>query len=224
MEHFNTLQDRVFERLGESTFNKRLPLLHTAETLIETPDSRYLSTLCRRVFRAGLKHALVDSKWPAFEKAFFGFDPEKLCLLSDEQLEQHMHNTELIRHWGKIKSIRANAIMVSRLSRQHQGFGRIIADWPATEIIELWALLKKEGSQLGGQSGPAFLRMVGKDSFRLTNDVVVALKAQGVVSKAPTAKRDLRAVQDAFNEWQQQSNGKPMAYLSLLLAHSIGDG
>ncbi len=55
----------------------------------------------------------------------------------------------------------------------------------------------------------------------LTDDVVVALKAQGVIDKKPTAQRDLKLVQSAFNELREQS-GKPLCQISRLLAHSIG--
>ena len=76
----------------------------------------------RRVFRAGLKHTLVDGKWPEFEKAFFGFDPEKISLMSDEQLENMMQNDKIIRHWGKIKAVRANAFMVSSIAEKEGSF------------------------------------------------------------------------------------------------------
>ncbi|MFT6914462.1 MAG: 3-methyladenine DNA glycosylase Tag [Motiliproteus sp.] len=199
----------------------QFPVVATVDQLIRLSDDRYLSTLCRRVFRAGLKHSLVDSKWPAFEEAFFGFDPLKLSYMSDEQLEARMQNKALIRHWGKIKSIRVNAMLVHELSQTHGGFGQFIAAWPEDDIIGLWALLKKRGAQLGGQSGAAFLRMVGKDTFRLSPDVVAALKAQGIVDRMPTAQRDLKNVQAAFNTWRQQS-GQPLSHISMLLAFTVG--
>lgn len=198
-----------------------LPAVKTPAELAVIPDDRYLSDLCRRVFRAGLKHTLVDSKWPAFEKAFWGFDPEKLCLLSDEQLERYMDNADLIRHFGKIKSIRHNALMMVDVAKSHGSFAHFISQWPDSDIVGLWQYLKKHGKQLGGHSGPAFLRMVGKDTFRLSDDVVAALVAQDIVSKRPTAKGDLARVQQAFNQWQQQS-GRPMAHLSMLLALAMG--
>lgn len=184
-------------------------------------DDRLFSDMARRIFRAGLKHSLVDAKWPAFEQAFFGFDPEKVQLMSDEQIEKLMQNAALIRHLGKLKATRLNALMVSELSRQHGGFGRFLAGWPVTDIVGLWTLLKKEGAQLGGNSGAYFLRMVGKDTFMLTDDVVTALKAQGVVDRKPSAQRDLKQVQAAFNQWHAES-GRPMCQISRLLARSIG--
>lgn len=193
----------------------------TAEALASVSDDRYLSLMTRRIFRAGLKHSMVDARWPAFETAFFGFEPEKVALLSDEQLEQMMHNDKLIRHLGKIKATRVNALMVDELSRKAGGFGRFLADWPEEKIVDLWLLLKKQGSQLGGSSASYFLRMAGKDTFMLSTDVVTALKAQGIIAKAPTAQRDLRLVQEAFNQWQSES-GLPLCQISRVLARSIG--
>ncbi|MEH6649914.1 MAG: DNA-3-methyladenine glycosylase I [Motiliproteus sp.] len=221
MKSFDWIYQHVSERENADLAFSRLPLVKSADELRVISDDRYLSAICRRVFRAGLKHSLVDSKWPVFEQAFFGFDPRKLSYLSDEQLEAHMHNKALIRHWGKIKSIRANALMVCELAETHGSFGQLIADWPCDDIIGLWALLKKRGAQLGGQSAASFLRMVGKDSFRLSPDVVAALKAQDIVDKMPTSKRDLQLAQDAFNQWQQQS-GQPLSHISMLLSFTVG--
>jgi len=55
----------------------------------------------------------------------------------------------------------------------------------------------------------------------LTDDVVVALKAQGVIEKKPTAQRDLKQVQQVFNDLREQS-GRPLCQISRLLAFSVG--
>ncbi|MCW8886609.1 MAG: DNA-3-methyladenine glycosylase I [Motiliproteus sp.] len=221
MKPFSWIQEHAFAHAGETLVRSRLPQVKTPEQLAAVPDDRYLSDMSRRVFRAGLKHSVVDGKWPAFEQAFFNFEPAKLCLISDEQLESQMQNGSIIRHWGKIKSIRTNAVMVNELSQQHGGFGRFLAQWPSDEIIDLWKLFKKQGSQLGGMSGSSFLRMVGKDTFKLTPDVVAALKAQDIIDKNPTSQRDLKKVQQVFNQWHQQS-GQPYSHISLMLSYTVG--
>lgn len=221
MKNAEWIWQQALQYRSEVEINTLLPSGKTAEELKAVSDDRYLSDMCRRVFRAGLKHSLVDSKWPAFEKAFYQFDPEKLSLLSDEQLERYMDNSDIIRHFGKIKSVRANALFVTDIAKSHGNFGTFIADWPVTEITDLWQYLKKHGSQLGGHSGPAFLRMVGKDTFRLSPDVVTALIAQDIVAKSPTSKSDLAKTQAAFNTWHEQS-GRPMAEISMLLALGLG--
>jgi 3-methyladenine DNA glycosylase Tag len=62
--------------------------------------------------------------------------------------------------------------------------------------------------------------MVGKDSFVLSEDVVVALKAQGIVEKPPRSQKDLNNVQQAFNQWQLES-GRPLAHISRMLAMTV---
>lgn len=192
-----------------------------ANALAKVPDDRCLSAMTWRIFCAGLKRSLVDGKWPDFEKAFFGFVPEKVALMSDEQLEKLMQNRALIRHFGKIKATRVNALMVEEISRKAGSFGRFLADWPVEETQHLCTFLKKNGSQLGGNSGAYCLRIIGRDTYVLTDDVVTALKALGVIDKHPTAQRDMQRVQTAFNELQTQS-GYDLCQLSRLLAYSIG--
>jgi len=221
MKSFQWLYEHVVEHRRGEDVEALLPQHLSADQLAAVADDRLFSDLCRRVFRAGLKHALVDARWPAFEEAFWGFDAHKVALMSDEQLERLMQNERLIRHWGKLKSVRANAFMVTALAAKHGSFARFLADWPVDDSVGLWLLLKKQGAQLGGNSGPSFLRMVGKDTFLLTDDVVAALVAQGVVDKRPTAQRDLRAVQQAFNQWQQES-GRPLCQISRLLSMTVG--
>lgn len=202
---------------GSAYVRSMLPEVCSAKQLQQQSDSYYLSQISRRIFRAGLRHALVDAKWPAFEQAFYGFDPFDVMMMSDEDLENQMQNKAIIRHMGKIRSVRHNAQMVREISQQHGGFGQFLSAWPGDEIVDLWILLKKQGYQLGGLSAPRFLRMVGKDTFVLTDDVVAVLMAQGVIDKKPTAQRDMRAAQAAFNDLQQQC-GLPLSHISRIIS------
>ena len=129
-----------------------------------------------RIFRAGLKHSLVDAKWPAFEEVFYGFDPRRVRAMSDEALEGLLGDARLIRHWGKLKSVRDNAAAMLEVAGEHGSFGAWLAGWPADDIVGLWEALAKRFSQMGGNSGPSFLRMVGKDTFILSPSVVAGLK------------------------------------------------
>ncbi len=218
---YQWLYEFALQRKGSiSELEDFLPKPASAEELRELSDDRYLSLMSRRIFRAGLRHAMVDARWPAFEEAFWGFDPEKMQLLSAEHLERHMQNKALIRHLGKLKSIPRNAQLILDIRREYGSFGNFLAQWPSSEIIGLWRLLHKRGYQLGGRSAPGFLRMAGKDTFLLTTDVVAALIAQGVIERAPTRQADLQQVQTAFNKLQE-SSGRPLCQLSAMLALTV---
>ncbi|UFQ99063.1 DNA-3-methyladenine glycosylase I [Pseudomonas wenzhouensis] len=221
MRDYKWLHAFCLNRFGSArALEARLPQPRSDAELRALSDDRYLSLISLRIFRAGLKHSLVDAKWPAFEQAFFGFDPEKVVLMGAERLENLMQDTRLIRHLGKLKSVPRNAQFILDVRHEKGSFGTLIADWPVTDIVGLWKYLAKHGNQLGGLSAPRFLRMVGKDTFVPTDDVVAALKAQGVIDKAPTSLKDLAAVQAVFNQWQAES-GRPLCQLSVMLAHTV---
>ncbi len=221
MRDYRWLHEYCLNRFGSAeALEARLPQSRGEAELRALSDDRYLSLMALRVFRAGLKHSLVDAKWPAFEEAFFGFDPHKVVLMGAEHLERLMQDTRLIRHLGKLKSVPRNAQFVLDVAREKGSFGALIADWPVTDIVGLWKYLAKHGNQLGGLSAPRFLRMVGKDTFIPTDDMVAALKAQDIIDKAPTSQKDLAQVQAAFNQWHAES-GRPLCQLSTMLAHTV---
>lgn len=221
MRDYKWLHEFCLNRFGSAkALEAMLPQPRSEAELRALSDDRYLSLISLRIFRAGLKHSLVDAKWPAFEQVFFGFDPEKVVLMGAERLENLMQDARLIRHLGKLKSVPRNAQFVLDVRREKGSFGALIADWPVSDIVGLWKYLAKHGNQLGGLSAPRFLRMVGKDTFIPTDDMVAALKAQDVIDKAPTSLKDLAAVQSAFNQWQAES-GRPLCQLSVMLAHTV---
>jgi 3-methyladenine DNA glycosylase Tag len=219
---FGTIHEAARTRLGAAALAARLMQPRSAAELKAMPDDRYLSQMSLRIFRAGLKHSLVDAKWPAFEEVFHGFEPRRVRAMSDDALQRLLADSRLIRHWGKIKSVRDNAAAMIGIGEEHGSFGAWLADWPTSEIVELWETLAKRFSQMGGNSGPTFLRMVGKDTFILTPAVTAALKHWGAVDAPPKNRKDRAAVQSCFNAWANET-GRPLCQLSLILAASVED-
>ena len=221
MTNFQTILKAAQARAGgPEALENRLPVPKPADELRAVGDDRYLSLMSLRIFRAGLKHSMVDAKWPAFEEAFHGFEPRRVRMMSDDDLDTLLTDKRLIRHGGKIKSVRANAAAVCDLADEAGSVGVYLADWPGTRIVELWEDIAKRFSQLGGNSGPYFLRMAGKDTFVLTPFVVRALNHWGACDGEPKGKGARRAVQDAFNAWAEES-GRPLCQISMTLAQSV---
>ena len=221
MLKFAQIYEQALTRFpDEKELEKSLPVPSSTERLQERADNFYLSAMTRRVFRAGLKHAMVDNKWPAFEQVFYGFSPMQVAMMSDDELEALMNDKRIIRHWGKIKTVRHNAVFVMDVTQEHGSMGNFLAAWPGEDIIGLWSLLKKRASHMGGNSGPAFLRMVGKDTFLLTNDVVNAFLNNKILDSKPTSMKNQQIVQDSFNSWAAES-GRPLCQISRLLSLTI---
>jgi 3-methyladenine DNA glycosylase Tag len=219
---FRPILEAARTRVGASALEARLPQPRSAAELAAVPDDRYLSQMSLRIFRAGLKHSLVDAKWPAFEEVFNGFEPRRVRAMPDEAMEALLADSRLIRHWGKLKSVRANAAAMMAVAEERGSFGAWLGHWPGAGIVELWETLAKRFSQMGGNSGPTFLRMVGKDTFILTPSVTAALKRWGAAEAPPKNRKDRAAVQSCFNAWATET-GRPLCQLSLILAASIED-
>ena len=222
MASFKPILKRAEKRVGGAkALEGELVKPKTDAKLRALADHRYLSLMSLRAFRAGLKHSMVDARWPAFEEVFLGFAPRRIWSMNDEELEALMGERRIIRHWGKIKAVRANAEAMVRVIEEAGSFGAYLAAWPTSDIMGLWAELAKRFSQMGGNSGPYFLRMAGKDTFLLSGDVVVALVKAGVVKKKPTTRDARAATQAAFNDWAAET-GRPLCQLSRILALSVG--
>ena len=72
--HRDAVRDRFDSDEAMEAF---LPRALAPDELKQLGDDRYLSAMSQRVFRAGMKHSVVDAKWPAFEEAFWrGSTPE----------------------------------------------------------------------------------------------------------------------------------------------------
>lgn len=160
--NYHWLYDTARKRFeSDEAMEVFLPKALTSEELKQKGDDRYLSAMSLRVFQAGMQHSVVNARWPAFEKAFWGFVPETLVFLSPEQIEGYMKDDRLIRHRTKLQTISKNAQFILDM-RQERGcsFGEFIADWPSTDIIGLWRLLAKRGARL-----PRFYGWSGRIHF-----------------------------------------------------------
>ncbi len=217
----NLYQLAAKNRGGVAELEAILPRARDAAELAAQPDDRYLSMMTRCVFRAGFVWRVIDNKWPGFEEAFAGFNPLAIAHYSDEKLEQLAQDTRIVRNFTKIVSVRHNATYVLDKQRSHGSFGQFIADWPEDDVVGLWLELKKQGSRLGGNTGPMMLRSMGKDTFLLTKDVCDALVNQGLMKAfSPTSQRDMRLVEKVFADLRQQS-GRSLCELSRILACTV---
>jgi len=205
---------------GADAFEAALPVPKRAAELAAIPDHRWLSAMTRAVFQAGFSWKVIEAKWPGFEAAFWGFDPGRCSMMSDDDLDALVKDKRIVRNGAKIRSVAENAVFIRDLANEHGSAARAFAEWPAEDFAGLVSLIRKRASRLGGTSGQYFLRTMGVDSFVLTRDVVRALIREGIVEKEPTSQRDLARVQEAFNRWRGES-GRPLSQISRTLASSI---
>ena len=222
MRSFDEIYEIAAGRKGGATKLEELISQHTTKTpeeLAAIPEDRWFAELSKFVFRTGLNWSVIENKWPGFEEAFKGFDVGKCAMMDDEMFDSLLTDTRIVRHGAKIASVRDNAAFFLEL-RDQGGIGKVVADWPDSDFAGLLDMLKSRGSRLGGSTAQYGLRFMGKSSFILSKDVVARLVAEGVIDKAPTSKSAMRKVQEAFTQWQSQSD-RNLTEISRVLANSV---
>lgn len=208
---------------GAKALQSLLPETPSDSAVADVSDDRCLAEMAKCVFRSGFSWKVVEAKWPDFETVFLGFQPKPLLFQPDEYWDDIASDKRIIRHGAKIASVRHNAGFVSDIAEEHGSFGGFVSAWPADDMVGLWDVLRKRGKRLGGNTGRYFLRFIGKDSFLPSADVVTALRAGGLeIAPDPTSKRDLKAMQQVFNAWHQET-GLPYVHLSRICAMATGE-
>ena len=192
----------------------------SVEELEATRDDRWLSAMTKCVFQAGFSWKVIESKWRGFESAFEGFGPSRVALYHDEDMARLVSASGIVRNGAKIGAVVKNAILLVELAKYHGSAARFLAHWPDDDYVGLLEFLAKRGARLGGGTGQRVMRQMGKDSFILSPDAAARLIEEGVVDKPPTSKREMIAVQEAFNVWRSQSD-RSLTEISRILAMSI---
>lgn len=233
-EKFSHIYDRAAKRkggtkalellLGQKITGKKLSSdIAATQNVANLGDDRILAAFTKQIFKSGFVWRVVENKWPDFEDSFFNFNIEKVLMMPEEMLEKKAADPKIIRNYNKVKTIKANAQMMFEHQTDHNtSFAQFIADWPSSDIIGLWAYLKKHGQRLGGNTGPYALRLLGKDTFILSSDVEGYLRAQKVIDGGLQSKKSLTAIQAYFNQLQLES-GYSLTQLSRLIAFASGD-
>jgi 3-methyladenine DNA glycosylase Tag len=223
MMNFAAIRACAAERKGgEAVLSSLLGAAPDNRDVAKVPDDRLLSTMAERVFAAGFVWRVIEQKWPGFEEAFLGFEPRRLLFQPDDFWHELASDSRIVRNPQKIRSVRDNAVFVDRVSREHGGFGKFLAAWPANDQVGLMDWLGKNGSRLGGNTGQYFLRWIGWDSFIISKDMAAALRDAGLdIADAPTSKKDLQKIQDRINAWVDET-GLPRMHISRILAMSTG--
>lgn len=224
MRSFAGIQARAAERKGGEAALEAQVAEHKAKTpaeLAAIADDRWLAQMSKSVFQAGFSWKVIETKWPGFERAFHGFSPAINAAMSDEAFDAHLKDTSIIRNARKILSVRDNAIFLSDLAAEHGSAAAFFAAWPDEDFVGLLEVMKKRAARLSGETAMRLFRQMGKPSFITTRDVTAALIEAGVIDKPPSGRKDLQAVQDAFNAWSRET-GRDLTALSRVLALSTG--
>jgi 3-methyladenine DNA glycosylase Tag len=122
--------------------------------------SDYFEVLSKIAFEAGLSWRVVDSKWDDINRAFRGFDPERVARMTPKAVDKLLTDDRVIRSRSKIEATIANAETMLELDHEYRGFRRYLrsqGDFEATVRD-----LRKRFKFLGDHGAYRFLWTVGE--------------------------------------------------------------
>lgn len=96
---------------------------HDHEWGVPSHDDQHLfEMLILEGAQAGLSWETVLKKREGYRKAFHNFDPSKVAMMSDDELEALRQNPEIIRNRLKIYGARQNALAFLRIQQEFGSF------------------------------------------------------------------------------------------------------
>lgn len=124
----------------------------------------YFENMTRIIFQGGLNWAVIDKKWPNFQKAFKDFSIVTVSNFKEDDVEELMSNKNIVRNRSKIIATINNAKQFQEIIRNHGSFQKYLdsldkSDNYANVIKEL----SKKFSRLGPASAQIFLFSVGEN-------------------------------------------------------------
>ena len=85
-------------------------------------DRALFELLCMETYQAGLSWETVLNKRQAFRQAFHGYQIQAVADMTDEELEDLMNNSAIIRNRAKIFATRANAQAFLQVQKEYGSF------------------------------------------------------------------------------------------------------
>lgn len=82
-------------------------------------DNGYFEQITKAIFRAGFSWRVVDNKWPSFQRAFDGFDIDRVAAYDEPDLDRLLADKGIVRNGRKIVATIDNARELQRIIAQH---------------------------------------------------------------------------------------------------------
>lgn len=85
-------------------------------------DNGYFEQLTKAVFRAGFSWKVIRDMWPNFQRAFDGFDIEKVARYDARDVDRLLSDGGIVRNGRKIEATIHNANVMQQLIAEHGSF------------------------------------------------------------------------------------------------------
>jgi DNA-3-methyladenine glycosylase I len=126
-------------------------------------DAGYFEKIVQAVFQSGFSWKVIRTKWPNFQKAFAGFDVDRVAAFTEEDLERLVEDKGIVRNGRKIEATLHNARVCQELIAQH---GSLQDYLRSMDNLDYYARAKKFSKQfkfMGDMGAYFFFWSVGEE-------------------------------------------------------------
>lgn len=121
----------------------------------------YLDVMSKSVFQTGMSWKVVENKWPGTQAAFSGFDPGVIAHFTDNEIDQLVGDTRIIRNRRKVQATVQNARQMLEMEDEHGTFRDYLRSHDSFDATV--ADLRKRFKFLGEMGAFHFLYVVGEE-------------------------------------------------------------
>ena len=127
-------------------------------------DDGYFEELTKAIFRAGFSWRVVREKWPAFQRAFNGFNLEAVASYGQENIDRLFNDASIVRNRRKILGAIDNAARMLELVEEHGSFYRYLRSLDGLDYYKRVAALAGQFVGLGRTGAFVFLHCVDEET------------------------------------------------------------
>ena len=100
--------------------------MEAPKQITPTKLADYLEILTKTAFEPGLNWQVIERKWPGFQAAFHGFDPERVANLSPDEIDALTSDERIVRSRKKIEATVHNAQAMIAAEKEYGTFKRYL--------------------------------------------------------------------------------------------------
>lgn len=126
-------------------------------------DNGYLEQMSKAIFQAGFSWQVVNDKWPNFQRAFDGFDVDRVAAYGPQDVDRLLSDAGIVRNGRKIEATIANAIQFQAIRREFGSMAGYLRSLDALPYRERQKALSKRFKNLGRTGVFVFLWCVNED-------------------------------------------------------------
>jgi DNA-3-methyladenine glycosylase I len=182
--HHHKLHETSTQRCGWCSNDPLYQHYHDHEWGKPSHDRQYLfEMLCLEGQQAGLSWITVLKKRNCYRQCFFDFLPQKVALLTETDIYQHLQNPGLIRHAGKLNAIVTNAR--AWLALEQQGIHMVEWLWSFVNAkLQPQAIQNYTQNPVQTEASLAMSRALKKAGFKFVGPTIcyAFMQAVGMVN------------------------------------------